>query len=393
MHILILPSWYPAQPGDINGVFFREQALALSRHGHQVGVIHPQLRSLRAWKTIFTGKHGIKQEVDNGLSTLRSHGIAWLPRVSRANTWLWLRHGLKLYGRYVEEYGKPDLIHVHAMLNAGVLAQAIQRLHRIPFVVTEHFSGYARGTVGAEQLRTAASVARNAARRFAVSQPFCTLLQDMLGFEAGTWQAMPNIVERRFLDYPLPETNEPGEQFRFINVALLTENKGVHDLIRAFAQAFPGDSSVNLDLGGYGVERPRLESLAADLGVAERIRFLGALDRDQVADAMACADAFVLASRYETFGVVVIEALALGKPVIATRCGGPDSIVREEDGLLVPSDDIDALAVALRQMRADYARYRAADIRAGCIARYSEQVVVERLTRVYGEVLQEHTRG
>lgn len=390
MHILILPSWYPAYPGDINGVFFREQALSLRKYGHQVGVIHAQLRSLRAWKSIFTGKRGIEHELDYGLPTLRSHGMAWFPRALHANTWLWLRHGLRLYDRYVEQYGQPDLIHVHSMLNAGVLARSIQRRHGIPFVITEHFSGYARGILRPKQLSTATMIAHSAARRFAVSQPFCDLLQDILGADTGSWQEMSNSVEQRFIDLLLPQSGDAEGRFRFVNVALLTENKCVHNLIRAFAKSFSNDPSVILDIGGDGVERPRLETLSAELGVTDRVRFLGALDRDQVAHAMARANAFVLASRYETFGVVVIEALALGKPVIATRCGGPESIVREQDGLLVPPDDVDALADAMRTLRSNYGRYQAVDIRAGCIARYSERVVVERLTRVYTEVLQDH---
>lgn len=189
---------------------------------------------------------------------------------------------------------------------------------------------------------------------------------------------------------PLPPPDDDKDRFGFVNIALLTEKKGVHNLIRAFAKSFPKDPSVVLDIGGDGTERPRLEALAVNLGVTDRVRFLGALDRDQVAQAMARANAFVLASRYETFGVVVIEALALGKPVIATRCGGPESIVREQDGLLVPPDDIDALAEAMRTMRSNYGRYQSADIRANCIARYSEQAVVERLTRVYTQVLHDH---
>lgn len=393
MHILILPSWYPAHPEDINGVFFREQALAVAKYGHQVGVIYPQLRSLTNWKTILTGRKGIEQELDLGMPTLRAHGINWFPRkwFPRANMWLWLRYGLRLYDDYIKQYGQPDLIHVHAMLNAGVLAQEIQRRYGVPFIVTEHFSGYARRTLRPEQLRMAASVAHDATRRFAVSQPLCHLLRDVLGSETGSWEEMPNIVGQSFLDYPLPSLNRSDGKFRFVNIALLTENKGVHHLISAFASVFADQHQIILDIGGDGEQRPRLETLATELGVAERVRFLGALHRDQVIKAIASADAFVLASRYETFGVVVIEALALGKPVIATRCGGPESIIREQDGVLVPADDVEGLANAMQRLQAEHNQYDAKTIRAGCIARYSERTVVERLTQVYSEVMQTST--
>ncbi len=389
-HILILPSWYPAHPGDINGVFFREQALALAKHGHRVGVISPHLRSLRQWRSLFTGQRGIQQEIDAGLTTLRSYGTAWFLRSSSANAELWLTHGRRLFNQYVKCYGRPDLIHVHAMLNAGLLAQQMQRRDGVPYVVTEHFSGYARGTLRPVQLGMAASVAGNAARRFAVSRALCDLLQQKLGEAAGVWEELPNIVEQRFLDRPLMRRVVSNRRFRFVCVALLTENKGTHLLLQAFARQFATDARVTLDIGGDGVERPRLEQLAGHLGVKDRVRFLGALSRDQVVEVMESADVFVLASRYETFGVVVIEALALGKPVIATRCGGPENIVREHDGLLVPAGDINALAEAMQQMRVDASRYPPDVIRASCASRYSEEAVVERLTRIYHQVVPPH---
>ncbi|MBK1649785.1 glycosyltransferase [Rhabdochromatium marinum] len=391
MHILILPSWYPIYPGDINGVFFREQALALARHGHQVGVITLNLRSLRQWRSVFTGRHGVQYEIDAGIPTLRLHGTAWFPRLlPKASAWLWLRHGRRLFEQYVAKYGKPDLIHVHSMLNAGVLAQDIQQRYRIPYVVTEHFTGYARGTLRPAQLRIAATVARHAARRLGVSQPLCDLLQQQLGAAAGIWEEMPNIVEQRFLARPLARRVAPDENFRFVCVALLTEKKGIHDLLQAFAKQFATDAQVTLDIGGDGVERPRLEQLAAHLGIKDRVRFHGALSRDQVVELMEAADAFVLASRYETFGVVVIEALALGKPVIATRCGGPESIIRAQDGLLVPTRDINALAEAMQQIRENAGCYQADVIRADCASRYSEKAVVDRLTKIYQHVIYPH---
>ena len=100
------------------------------------------------------------------------------------------------------------------------------------------------------------------------------------------------------------------------------EKKGQADLLRAFAERFAGDPSVRLGIGGDGPERGRLHELAGSLAIAEQVDWLGALDRDGVRQAMCEADAFVLPSRLETFGVVVIEALACGLPVVATRSGG-----------------------------------------------------------------------
>jgi len=85
--------------------------------------------------------------------------------------------------------------------------------------------------------------------------------------------------------------------------------------------------------------------------------------------------------------------LALGKPVIATRCGGPDSILREQDGILVPPNDVAALANAMHKIRLRYDHYQPSEIRSGCIARYSEEALVRRLTGIYSEVLQANRKG
>lgn len=302
-------------------------------------------------------------------------------------------HGRRLLRLYEARYGRPDLIHVHSILNAGVIAKDIHDRHGIPFVLTEHFSGYARDIVRPRDLEIAKSVARAAGMRLGVSQPLCKILEEQLGATAGLWAEMPNIVDERFLKHPLHERLANDGPFRFISVASLTENKGHSDLLSAFAQKFQTDAQVTLDIGGVGVERQRLEALALHLGIQDQVRFLGALDRNEVVEAVAAADCFVLASRYETFGVVLIEALALGKPAIATRCGGPESIVREQDGLLVSVGDIDALANAMQEVRTNFAGYQAEKIRRSCASRFSAHAVVERLTSVYCQVLGRRKRG
>ncbi|MGD7033800.1 glycosyltransferase [Methylotuvimicrobium buryatense] len=387
MHILIIPSWYPAHHNDINGVFFREQALALVNHGFKAGVIYPKLDPLKKWKKIFTGKYGIEQEIDLGLPTLRAYGLAWLPLIPGGKRWLWLRQGRALFDRYIEQYGTPDVIHVHSMLNAGILAFEIKRNYGIPYIVTEHASWYARDLLTPEQLKISSVVARDAYRRIAVSQTFCALLENRLSLENGDWQEIPNIVDARFLQRPLTVQKKTGDCFRFISIAILKENKKIDNLIMAFANAFRGVPLVTLDIGGDGPERESLEALAKHLGIGRRVRFLGALTRDQVADAIAASDVFVLSSRQETFGVVVIEALALGKPVIATRCGGPESIIRPKEGVLVANDNVAALAEAMQRLRSVFHDFSPGIIREGCRSRYSEQAVIERLSQVYHDAL------
>ena len=112
--------------------------------------------------------------------------------------------------------------------------------------------------------------------------------------------------------------------------------------------------SVSFLIAGEGPELPELRREASERGLDGRVRFLGPLDRDGVLTLFRAADASVLSSSWENFPHTVVEALALGTPVIATAVGGVPELVREEkNGLLVPPGDEEALAAAIRRVVSD----------------------------------------
>ena len=386
MHVVFFPSWYPATEDDLNGSFFREQAIAIAKRNVQIGVISPALRSMRYWKSVFTGSYKMQAELDNGVQTYRDHGMAWFPRIHRLSRWHWIRNGRLLFERYVDDQGMPDLIHVHSILNAGVLALELHLKHGIPYVITEHSSFFVRDRFSTDEVALAGEVAVQANRRFAVSLPFCDLLMSQFGNEAGQWEPMPNTVNQAFLDYTYQRHTDENQSLRFLTIGLLTKIKATANLIQAFAQRFAGQDEIILEIGGDGPERPHLEKMVRKLGMQSQIHFLGELTRLEVIGAMAAANVFVLPSHYETFGVVVIEALALGKPVIATRCGGPGSIIESGDGLLVPTNNIEALAQAMAEISLHMDRYDPVDIRERCRIRFGEEAIVPRLIEVYRDV-------
>jgi glycosyltransferase involved in cell wall biosynthesis len=376
LHILLLPSWYPKQRHEISGSFFREQALALYKHGNKVGVITPALRPLRSC----LGKFGVEYENDEGVNTYRSHGMKLFPPISRIRTLQWLYHGKRLFECYVKKFGLPDVIHVHSALDAGLLAVNIKLKYGVPFVVTEHSTAFARGLFNARQLQDVKMIAANASRNIAVSSAFATLLNKLCHSNAR-WEVLPNILSDKFINTPLLGQNQKG--FIFNNTCIQGEKKKVDLLIRSFTAAFRGNKEVYLELGGGGEQHEKLKLLVDELGMNKQILFLGPLSRDEVVKHIAQSNVFVLSSQYETFGVVAIEALALGKPVIATRCGGPEDIVTKEDGLLVPVNDQGALTNAMKTLYANYSNYSAHKLRESCRVRFSEASVVAKLQDIY----------
>lgn len=385
MHILIIPSWYPTKRNPISGVFFREQAHALRKAGHRIGVVYPERRSIKEFRFKVIRRKFSKED-DNGIVTVRTHGWSWFPKIPHGNARLLINDGLDLFELYIKQYGKPDIIHAHSMLYGGAISAVIHHKYSVPFVVTEHFSAYARGRIKAWQKDYLYDVYKNASKLITVSPELGFLLNERYGCPNALLEFVPNIVDTDVFNI----SNKPilkTPQFVFLNVSALTYNKGHHILLNSFAKKFMNNSEVGLWIGGAGEERRNLEQQAAGLGISQNVKFLGPLSRNQVRDAMQCCDIFVLPSLYETFGVVAIEAMACGKPVIATRCGGPECIVNDINGMLVSPNDIEGLAQAMDEMMKKLGQYDSELIRKDCILRFSEGTVTKRLMEIYQDTL------
>jgi phosphatidylinositol alpha-1,6-mannosyltransferase len=127
--------------------------------------------------------------------------------------------------------------------------------------------------------------------------------------------------------------------------------KGVDDLIRAIAQLLPEFPGLYLAAVGDGDDLSRLQKIASDLGVSESVRFFTNLSREQIAACYARSEIFTLPSTGEGFGLVFLEAMAFGKPLIGAACGGSTDVVQEQvNGLLVPPHDLKGLIEALSRL-------------------------------------------
>lgn len=386
LHILIIPSWYPAKADDIDGSFFREQALALSKKGHKVGVIASSMYSLRDWKSIAFKPHSVQFENDKGVLTYRQQRVNYTPRLKDITRARRVRIGTRLVDKYVIDNGVPDIVHVHSLINAGFIAYKVKQKYGIPYVVTEHSSAFARELVDKKTIKQLMPVIESSTRNIAVSNEFKNLLENT--FKNNKWKYIPNIVSDEFLEYKFQADNN-FEAFTFSNICLMSPNKRVDLVILAFAKAFKGNPNIKLKLGGDGPIKSSLEELAKCEGISEQVTFLGALERERVKEEIAKSDAFVLSSEYETFGVVIIEALALGKPVIATRCGGPESIIVPEVGYLVDKNSVECLARGMIELYENRDKYSVKDIREYCRTNFSEEAVINKLTDIYQNILDE----
>lgn len=144
---------------------------------------------------------------------------------------------------------------------------------------------------------------------------------------------------------------------------------------------------MRLKIGGDGPLRKQLESKAKDLEIERQVIFTGLLSREKVLREMKNCDVFVLSSTFETFGVVLIEALACGKPVVATKCGGPEDIVNSTNGYLVPKKNVRALGNAMEDICLNIDKFDPYQIRKDCLLRFGEDTFVARLKSIYANLL------
>lgn len=383
LHVLMLPSWYYRPERPWHGIFFENQALALARAGARVGVAFAEMRSLRSFSAAALRESHFQtaSSEDRGVTTLRMH--SWNPMAQTASgAMIWCALSRWLVRQYARRFGIPDIIHAQAAHWAGPVAvDSAMDLSR-PCVVTEHSTAVLRGALRADERRHAIEVYREAGAVLAVSRALATAINSLAGI--SRCEVLPNFIDFQFFTLPpVPRRQEP---FTFLCVCnLINLHKRVDRLVRAFTRVCAVRPQSRLVIVGEGPDEMALRALARECGVTGQVEFAGGLNAIGVRQRLWEANAFVLPSAFETFGVVFVEALATGLPVISTRSGGPEDFVEPDLGVLIDQDDQAGLAdamveVASRAFSAEHLRDRVA-------RRFSFETLAPELLGVYARLL------
>ena len=160
--------------------------------------------------------------------------------------------------------------------------------------------------------------------------------------------------------------------FTFLSIALLRSEKRLDLLIKAFAKLHKIIPNIVLTIIGDGPEKSNLQLLSQKLQINDRVNFIGYQKKAVVADVIRDHDALVLSSDVETFGVVLVEAMTVGLPVIATKCGGPESIVLPETGILIEPNNSTELYTAMKNIIDKYDEFDSIKIREIALKVYSD---------------------
>jgi Glycosyltransferase len=381
MHVLAIPSWYPSERKKVHGSFFIDQFKALKESGLKMTVAYNEI-----WPLTLLGrikeKRGIYFSIEFGLDTYRYKDYNYFPKNSLMFKSFNKRMDF-LYQKIIAEQGTVDLIHAHSCFWAGISAYYLSKKYHVPLVLTEHSSMEHSKYIRNSYKKVIYETYNQCNKLIAVGNG---LKKELENYTENPISIVHNIVDLELFMHNRHSTQEPNQEFTFFTLAYLEEGKGMEVLIDAFAQAFSGQEC-RLVIGGDGSLRKHLKKLVRDKEIEDQVEFLGALERHEVAREMYKCSAFVLASEHETFGVVYIEATASGKPIIATRNGGAEDIVTKTNGILIDNKNPRLLSMALKEMRQNINSYDKDKILRECAERYSADVFVEKIRKVYRELL------
>ena len=383
--ILLLPSWYPDSINPMNGIFIHEQTVALSKH-YNVAVLKIHLN--RWWRVAYEKlEYRVSFKLVDGIPVYKEPGWVILPRISRIILQSSLKSARRGWYRLLHTWGYPDIIHAHVVMPMGYVATELGLEHNIPVVITEHSSPFTMHLQTEYQRKLVAKTLRLADKVLAVSPALSQTIQSFVP------DVIPDVVGNLVrTDFFTPQSETDLRAFkpklRFLTVGFLVFQKGISILLDAVAILHErGYSEFEVIIGGDGVLRDSLEKQAAKLKVISFCQFIGSLNRVQVRDEMRMCNVFVLPSFHETFGIVVAEAMACGKPVIATQCGGPEFVVTQETGMLVEPGKPEALANAMEKFILGEVKFTPKTIRDSVVRRFGENAFLMNIKSIYDKIL------
>lgn len=352
MKVAVVSEFYPRADDPVLGIWAHRQALAARDAGADVRVIvlHRIIppaatpRADLAGAALRLARHPRRLDLD-GLD-VRYVRFVSPPRWRSYGSWgAWAAPGLRRALRSLRREWDYDLVHAHNAVPAG--DAVIRAGERGPLLISEH---------GADVFHTAV---RHDAGRRATERAFGAarlVLANSGGIEqaAGALGASRTKVIHLGTELPAKRAPRPADP-TLVTVAHLVERKRHADVLRALWTLRGRHPRLRYRIVGDGPERARLEQLAFDLGVAERVEFCGQLPQPAAIDAGRAASIFVMPSVDEAFGVAYIEAMAGWVPVIASLGEpGPAEIARAGDGIrLVAPGDVEQLAAAIDRLLAE----------------------------------------
>lgn len=390
MYLLIISRGFPTSIHPQWGCFEKDQAEALAAYGHKVIVLSVDARYKKNRGSI--GLHMFDEKGVSYYNYVVLPGKIFSKIVGKNLYWRRIRffYTEKIFKRIILDHGNPDIIYSHFFWNTYIAVLLKEKYH-IPVVGIEHLGRFNESVLPKETERLASYAFPRADAMIAVSKKLGENIKNRFHIDCAV---VNNMYGQEFLNPQIiTAASLPKRKIVFVSVARIDYKKGFDVLINALKKANLPQNAWELKIIGWGDEVENLKKLIICNNLQANISFLGKKSKDEIVQELRNSDVFVLASRLETFGIVYIEAMSQGIPVIGTICGGPEEIINSSNGILVPSDNVDAMSEAIKEIVINYSSYDRQKIAEDCKKRFSPEAIAGKLTDVFEEVLNNKSNG
>ena len=353
MNILVISSIYPSESNPLSGIFVHSQVQELVKQGFQVKILAPV--PLAPFPLPLFSKKWRRFHATPGFGLVNEIEVYYPRYLSLPRNWLFEKSGGWMYAgmrELVSEIAKEfpfDLIHAHVALPTGYAAMRVAAENQKPYIVTIHGADLQKTIHLNQKCKGAvAEVISHSSAVVLVSNKLRRIAEDQFGI-SNKFKVISNGIDPEYIhqvSYRNPA--EIQEQKTILSVSNLFPTKGIDINLYALEKLAEKHPDTKYLVIGDGPERKKLVGLARELNLSNRVEFLGQLPHDQVMSHMAECDIFSLPSWQDGFGIVYLEAMAQGKPVIGCQGEGiEDFVVDSETGFLVKPKDSDDLARVL----------------------------------------------
>jgi glycogen synthase len=382
---ILLVSWeYP--PVVIGGLGRHVHHLAteLAAAGHEVVVLsrRPTGTDPQSHPTTDEGHEGVRviaAAEDPHEFTFGTDMMAWILAMGHAM----IRAGLML-GDW-----RPDIVHAHDWLVANP-AVALAQFFDVPLVSTIHateagrHSGWISGAVSRQVHALESWLVHDSDSLIACSASMSDEITALFGPELGEISVIPTGIDTE--GWPFAPRRAHAGPAELLYFGRLEYEKGVHDAIAALPRIRRAHPGTTLTIAGDGTQLDFLTSQARKHKVLKATKFVGRVDHSQLLTLLHRADAAVLPSQYEPFGIVALEAAAAGTPLVTSTAGGlGEAVIDGVTGLSYPPGDVAALADAVRSLLDSpaAAQQRATAARERLTSDFAWQTVAAETSQVY----------
>jgi glycosyltransferase involved in cell wall biosynthesis len=383
--IIWLCSWYPNKYDAFDGDFIQRHARAAALY-NDIFVIH-----VRAG----TENDSLKTEDVTSKEGLTEKIVYYKPSKSILakfiNHYRYIHFFKTAVRKYIIETGKPDLVHVHVPVKAGIVAQWIKKVYKIPFIVSEHWWIY--NDLVNENYRKRNLFFKRATEKTIDGASVFLSVSKFLGDAVNKfvlpkqYQIIPNAVNNDLFFFE----EKDNKVFRFIHVSNMVPLKNVDSVLQAAYELYKSGYSFEFVL--IGNKDNAYPVYAEKLGLpADAVKFLGEIPYTNVAGELQKSNSFVINCKTETFCCAAAEALCCGLPVIAADAGALPELVNGENGMLVKTDKVEELKDAMKKMIDNYAAFNRKKIAEDAKSKFNYSIVGKKFDDVYAVVSAENLK-